>query len=71
VLTFSTTPLVFFSLHNDEGCKCDILCKVGIVRIEEEGFWRGESQKKAIEAKLERRSTGGFLIIIIIIILNN
>jgi len=38
VLTFSTTPLVFFSLHNDEGCKCDILCKVGIVRIEEEGF---------------------------------
>jgi hypothetical protein len=38
VLTFSTTQLVFFSLHNDQGCKCDILCKVGIGRIEEEGF---------------------------------
>jgi hypothetical protein len=38
MLTFSTTPLVFFSLHNDQGCKCDILCKVGVVRIEEEGF---------------------------------
>jgi len=32
---------------------------------------KGESQKKAIEAKLERRAQEGFLIIIIIIILNN
>ncbi len=30
--------LHFFSLHNDQGCKCDILCKVGVVRIEEEWF---------------------------------
>jgi hypothetical protein len=32
------TTCIFFSLHNDQGCKCDILCKVGVVRIEEEGF---------------------------------